>query len=89
VQKALAEVSKVLKPGGVFICISYGQPQHREHLFNQPELDFSVTVQKISKPTITTSITIANDDRDYPNLHFVYICKKVQADSNRKEERKR
>ena len=80
-EKALARISRVLKPGGVFICVSYGQPQHRDKLFKRTELGFDVTVHKIAKPTISTSITISNDDRDYPNLHFVYMCvKKGESD---------
>lgn len=74
--KALLKISKVLKPGGVYICVSYGQPQHREKLFKKAELGFEVAVHKIAKPTISTSITISNDDKDYPNLHFVYVCHK-------------
>jgi len=34
-------------------------------------------VNKVNKPTISTSITIAADDKDAPNVHFVYVCKKV------------
>lgn len=75
-EKALMKISRVLKPGGVYICISYGQPQHREKLLKKSELGFDVTVSKIAKPTISTSIQLSNDDRDYPNLHFVYICAK-------------
>lgn len=75
-EKALTRVARVLKPDGVFFCVSYGQPQHREKLFKRAELGFEVTLHKIAKPTISTSITIANDDRDYPNLHFVYVCQK-------------
>lgn len=34
-------------------------------------------VNKVNKPTISTSITIAADDKDAPNVHFVYVCKKM------------
>ena len=73
-EKALMKISRVLKPKGVYICISYGQPQHRDKLFKKTELSFDVELHKVSKPTISTSITISNDDRDYPNLHFIYVC---------------
>jgi len=74
--KALGEVHRVLKAGGVYICVSYGMPQHREHYFSKPEYDWEVIFQKVFKPTISTSITIAADDKDSPNVHYIYICKK-------------
>jgi len=75
--KFLSEVSRVLKPDGYFIYISYGQPQFRENLLNKTEFGFEVSTQKVFKPTVSTSINIASDDRDLPNVHFVYICHKV------------
>lgn len=75
-ERALAKISRVLKPKGVYFCVSYGQPQHRDKILKKAEFGFDVTLHKIAKPTISTSVTIANDDRDYPNLHFVYVCQK-------------
>lgn len=76
-QKYLSEVSRVLKPGGYLVYISYGQPQYREALLKRSEFGFSVETHKVFKPTVSTSINISSDDRDLPNVHFVYICKKV------------
>lgn len=51
-------------------------------MLNKPEYGFDVVIQKVFKPTISTSITIANNDRDTPNVHYVYICTKVASTSS-------
>ncbi len=43
----------------------------------QPEFEWQVSTQTIPKPTISTSVTIAAEDKDAPNFHYVYICRKV------------
>ena len=42
----------------------------------QPEYNWDIMVDQVNKPTISTSITIQADDKDAPNVHFIYICKK-------------
>jgi hypothetical protein len=42
----------------------------------KPEFNWTVKVHQIAKPTIASSITVAVDDKDAPNVHFVYICTK-------------
>jgi ubiquinone/menaquinone biosynthesis C-methylase UbiE len=34
----LKEVQRILKPGGVYIAISYGTPENRSYLFEMPFL---------------------------------------------------
>ncbi|KAK9113195.1 hypothetical protein Scep_020714 [Stephania cephalantha] len=41
VKAMLHEVHRVLKPGGIFISISFGQPHFRRPLFEDPELTWS------------------------------------------------
>ncbi|KAF3435628.1 hypothetical protein FNV43_RR22719 [Rhamnella rubrinervis] len=42
VMKMLKGVHRVLKPDGIFISISFGQPHHRSHLYDAPEFTWSV-----------------------------------------------
>ena len=41
------EVSRVLKPGGIFIQISFGQPHFRRRLFERDEFNWTVNVQTL------------------------------------------
>lgn len=74
--KMLSEVHRVLKHNGVYFVISYGQPPTRIPFLEKNEFDWDVTVQQVAKPTISTTAALATDDRDQPNVHFIYICKK-------------
>jgi ubiquinone/menaquinone biosynthesis C-methylase UbiE len=42
VASMLKEVQRVLKPGGVYIAISYGKPENREFHFEREHLNFSL-----------------------------------------------
>lgn len=77
--KMISEVYRVLSQNGVYIIISYGQPEYRLSYLEKPELEWTVKVQQIPKPTITSSISIASEDKDSPNVHYVYICRKGSA----------
>mmetsp|Transcript_5263 Transcript_5263/g.4449 ORF Transcript_5263/g.4449 Transcript_5263/m.4449 type:complete len:225 (-) Transcript_5263:84-758(-) len=76
--KALSEINRVLTSKGVYICISYGIPQHRSQYFQKSEFGWEL-LQPITvyKPTISTSISLSNEDKDSPNYHYIYICKKT------------
>lgn len=74
--KMISEVYRVLSPKGVYFIVSYGQSEYRLPYLEKPEYDWSVKVSQVAKPTIASSITIASDDKDAPNVHFIYICTK-------------
>ncbi|CAD8114641.1 unnamed protein product [Paramecium sonneborni] len=38
----------------------------------------NMIVKQVHKPTISTSIAITNEDKDAPNVHYIYICTKGQ-----------
>lgn len=72
----ISEIYRVLNQSGVYIIISYGQPEYRLSYLEKPEFEWIVKVQQIPKPTITSSISIASEDKESPNVHYVYICRK-------------
>ncbi|KAJ4457918.1 putative protein kinase domain protein [Paratrimastix pyriformis] len=74
VHKMLSEISRVLKPDGVFVCVSYGQPSNRMNYLEPPEFGWSVTVHTVAKPQ--TGVSIPSDNAD---VHHVYICRKGVA----------
>ena len=65
----LGEVHRVLKPGGHYICVSYGLPSTRKSLLEQ--CTWTVSSSKIPKPPVAEFEGVEAD----PN-HFLYVCKK-------------
>jgi ubiquinone/menaquinone biosynthesis C-methylase UbiE len=72
--KYLREVDRVLSEKGIFICISYGDEEHRINFFKNQ--DWSVKVEKIAKPNKIISSNINPDEKDDKNFHHVYIMNK-------------
>ena len=48
----LNEVYRVLNPGGVYICITYGVPEKRVNYFMKKEFDWKKTELKAAKPYV-------------------------------------
>eukprot|EP00922_Rhytidocystis_sp_ex-Travisia-forbesii_P007128 GHVS01010404.1.p1 GENE.GHVS01010404.1~~GHVS01010404.1.p1 ORF type:complete len:227 (+),score=25.96 GHVS01010404.1:205-885(+) len=74
VQKMLREISRVLQSGGVFICVSYGQPAYRLSYLQREELLWSVKIQTVQKPSSAVSAALTQEEADA--VHYVYICRK-------------
>lgn len=86
----LREISRVLKNKGVYICVSYGDPDIRNHYFEDRNEKYDWGKKnpwpyKIFKPTIDQSErdVVFNDkdkekNKDY--YHYVYILGKVEMD---------
>ena len=72
----ISEVYRVLSETGVYFIVSYGQTEYRLPYLQKPEFNWNVKVHQVAKPTIASSVTVAVDDKDSPNVHFVYICTK-------------
>lgn len=53
----LEEVSRVLKPGGVYMLITYGDPRLRVPHLNLPHYNWTVTLYIIPRPGFETSGT--------------------------------
>jgi ubiquinone/menaquinone biosynthesis C-methylase UbiE len=45
----LAPCRRVLQPGGVFLLITLGAPEHRLHMVNKPEYGWSLQVCLLPK----------------------------------------
>jgi ubiquinone/menaquinone biosynthesis C-methylase UbiE len=72
----LSEIYRVLTASGVYIVVSYGVPEHRLRYLAKPEFEWDVTTHQVAKPMISTTAALATDDRDQPNVHYIYTCKK-------------
>lgn len=72
--KYCAEIARVLKPGGRFIIVSYGPPEHRLPLLENEEYEWSVTHASVPKPTVDPKTGAVGQD---PNQsHYIYVCSK-------------
>jgi len=79
VARYLKEVSRVLRPGGVFLCISHSPPAAREPFFSLPCLSFAVAAQELPLVggTPDPGDLEALDGVDDPN--FAYICTRMEG----------
>ena len=69
VAKMLKEISRVLKTGGYYIIISYGQPENRMIHLERDHLAFDIQIYTIKRQD--------DDEKDKEKIHYVYICKKL------------
>ena len=84
--KALKEISRVLKPGGVYFCISYGVPAYRMHYLKWPEYDWAIDIEKVQKPmfeSLAKETNGAGNNGDAQqkrenelSYNYIYICQK-------------
>jgi len=66
------EVSRVLKPGGTYIVVSYGQPDYRLNYFDKPEYNWNILpATSVPKPTVSVV-----EEQDPANVHYIYIMTK-------------
>merc|ERR1711924_262985 len=61
------EVIRVLRPGGIYFCVSYGQPDSRLNFFELAEKQWTLRQVKISCKYAAG------------NAHWAYICKIHEA----------
>jgi len=71
VYQYLKEIKRVLKPGGTFLCLSYGSPTKRDQHLKRQSLGFTVSVQNIDKPTAAGVTPSPGMDA----VHYLYTCK--------------
>jgi ubiquinone/menaquinone biosynthesis C-methylase UbiE len=69
------EVQRVLKIHGVYILVSYGDPDSRKMHLQQEHLNFDIQIQCLKK-----SFLISNPNEGgqlQEKTHWIYICKKL------------
>ena len=67
VAKMLKEISRVLKTGGYYLIISYGQPENRMIHLERDHLAFDIQIYTIKR----------QEEGEQEKVHYVYICKKL------------
>merc|ERR1711923_546809 len=77
--KMLSEISRVLKPDGVYIAVSHGQPSYRLTYLEREEYKWKVETFTVQKPMMGMTASLSSDDKD--NVHYVYVCVKGEAPS--------
>ena len=79
VGKALSEITRVLKPNGVLLMLSYGIPDNRLSYLDNDAYHWSVQVHTVPKPTVSASAT--QDSSDANSVHYMYVCAKGDSES--------
>jgi ubiquinone/menaquinone biosynthesis C-methylase UbiE len=72
--KYIREIYRILADNGTYICISYGDEDHRKGFFMSQE--WNIKVEKIAKPNKIISSNINPEEKDNKNFHYVYIMNK-------------
>ncbi|CAN6219771.1 unnamed protein product [Urochloa humidicola] len=88
------EVDRLLRPGGFFILITYGDPSVRVPHLNQPGCNWKVVLYILPRPGFTGKIRrpildpVPLTERgrlpdgfvpEDPDSHYVYVCEKMQG----------
>ena len=76
-QKMISEVFRILAPGGHYICITYGDPEHRKKYLETQQWG-NLSVDKIPKPSTSASSNLNADENDLKNFHYIYIMTKAK-----------
>jgi len=73
----VAEVCRTLKPGGVFIVVSFGTPDIRLSYF-EGDYGWTTTVHSIPKPSVDAD-GMPKIGSDPAQQHYIYICSKPSS----------
>ncbi|ELR15315.1 catalytic, putative [Acanthamoeba castellanii str. Neff] len=68
-EKILSEMARIIKPGGVFLLITYGQPKTRLHYLCKEKFGWDVEQRTVAKQAPPGS-----DEK--ADVHYIYICRK-------------
>lgn len=92
--RMVLEVDRLLKPGGVFMLITYGDPSARVPHLNQPVCNWKIVLYILPRPgfqgkakrSIFDPVPLTESGRlpdgfipEDPDSHYIYVCKKVQG----------
>jgi len=67
-----SEISRLLKPGGVFMLITYGSPKTRLPYLEPRKYQWEVSKLTVDKPTVN----FEDKEQREKDVHYVYCCKK-------------
>jgi len=73
-QKMIAEIFRILVPGGHYICVTYGDSDHRKKHFETQKWG-NIACEKVIKPATSSNANNA-DENDPKNFHYIYIMTK-------------
>jgi len=77
--KMLSHISRILKPGGVFILITYGRPQNRMCYLDLPMYSWSITRETAGADANTETVIVDEEELDglgqTDHLHFIYLMR--------------
>ena len=72
--KYMSEVSRVLKPGGLFLVVTYGSPENRLS-YLEGDYGWTTSVNTLPKPVINAE-GLPEVQVDESQVHYVFLCRK-------------
>eukprot|EP01087_Luapelamoeba_hula_P010959 TRINITY_DN2931_c0_g1_i2.p1 TRINITY_DN2931_c0_g1~~TRINITY_DN2931_c0_g1_i2.p1 ORF type:complete len:141 (-),score=26.85 TRINITY_DN2931_c0_g1_i2:121-543(-) len=71
-EKMMKEMSRILKPGGCFMEITYGAPKYRMGYLEHDQYKWTITRKTLEKPG-------AEAEEDKKDVHYVYCMNKNES----------
>jgi EEF1A lysine methyltransferase 4 len=76
-QLMMKEINRVLKPGGTYVCVSFGNPPSRLPYLLNNNTQMKITVAEIISPTLPGFKLDENSDKVNESMtYYMYVCKK-------------
>ena len=72
--RALKEVRRVLKPGGIYLCISYGMPEYRINFLGFEGCNWEIDAVQVLKE-LEGEEEFGKVDESEKQYHYIYQCK--------------
>ncbi|GMH71701.1 hypothetical protein TrRE_jg8614 [Triparma retinervis] len=73
--KFCSHVARILKPGGVYMCVSVGIPSERMPILGNEDFSWSVEFETLSKPASSEAVVDYDPVEKPTSCHYLYICK--------------
>lgn len=75
--KMLSEVQRVLKTGGYYIMVSYGEPESRLFHVERAFLSFDITYWKMTNTVTQRKHADTDSEEETTRVNYIYVCKKL------------
>ena len=72
----LSEVNRVLKPQGVYICITYGTPAQRKKL-TESDLGWKISSHQVTKSYLNPAQVVAANEKNENTFHYIFVLRRL------------
>lgn len=79
-EKFCAGVARILKPGGVYMCVSLGIPNERMELLTNQDFSWTVRSLPLIKHVISEVVEKHDPENEPTSCYWLYICQTGGSD---------